>query len=277
MNEIRKKQKKLFKIMKALVIFSVVFILIFIGLQPTINEYNPLLSTVLTYVCDAMVVAVLLFLFFYYSKYGKCDSIMTSIENEINDNGCYLTSRIEKESADYSKALYDDLKNCSFSMNKDVEINDFDFSIKAMKKKEYFYCAVVEELDRNDVLAYLDTVITDITVNSLKRKGNGVLCFITDKAENDAIALSKMITPLGKKEQLKIAIAICELSTGRVYFLGNVETKCQQMIANFVMNCDVPIKEQYICRDKLPFQFDLENRIKNLTLKEIKSDYFSVH
>ena len=95
---------------------------------------------------------------------------MTSIENEINDNGCYLTSRIEKESADYSKALYDDLKNCSFSMNKDVEINDFDFSIKAMKKKEYFYCAVVEALDRNDVLAYLDTVITDITVNALKRK-----------------------------------------------------------------------------------------------------------
>ncbi len=91
MNEIRKKQKKLFKIMKALVIFSVVFILIFIGLQPTINEYNPLLSTVLTYICDALVVAVLVFLFSYYSKYGKCDSIMTSIENEINDNGCYLT------------------------------------------------------------------------------------------------------------------------------------------------------------------------------------------
>ena len=71
MNEIRKKQKKLFKIMKALVIFSVVFILIFIGLQPTLNEYNPLLSTVLTYICDALVVAVLVFLFSYYSKYGK--------------------------------------------------------------------------------------------------------------------------------------------------------------------------------------------------------------
>lgn len=277
MNEIRKKQKKLYKIMKALVIFGAAFIFIFIGLQPTIKAYNPLLATVLMYVCDALVVAVLVFLFSYYSKYGKCDSIMTSIENEINDNGYYLTSRIERENNSYIEAVYQDLKNCGYSMNKDVEIADFEFSFKAMKKKEYFYCADVEGIDKNDVLAYLDTVITDVTVNSLKRKGNGVLCLITDKAEDDAISLSKMITPLGKKEQLKIAIAICELSTGRVYFLGNTETKCQQMIANFVMNCDVPIKEQYICRDKLPFQLDLAEKVKELTLKDIKSDYFSVH
>lgn len=277
MNEIRKKQKKLYKIMKALVIFGAAFIFIFIGLQPTIKAYNQLLATVLMYVCDAVVVAVLVFLFSYYSKYGKCDNIMTAIENEINDNGYYLTSRKERENNSYIDAVYHDLKNCGYSMNKDVEIADFEFSFKAMKKKEYFYCADVEGLDKNDVLAYLDTVITDITVNSLKRKGNGVLCLITDKAEDDAISLSKMITPLGKKEQLKIAIAICELSTSRVYFLGNTETKCQQMIANFVMNCDVPIKEQYICRDKLPFQLDLAEKVKELTLKDIKSDYFSVH
>lgn len=277
MNEIRKKQKKLYKIMKALVIFGAAFIFIFIGLQPTIKAYNQLLATVLMYVCDAVVVAVLVFLFSYYSKYGKCDSIMTAIENEINDNGYYLTSRKERENNSYIDAVYHDLKNCGYSMNKDVEIADFEFSFKAMKKKEYFYCADVDGLDKNDVLAYLDTVITDVTVNSLKRKGNGVLCLITDMAEDDAISLSKMITPLGKKEQLKIAIAICELSTGRVYFLGNTETKCQQIIANFVMNCDVPIKEQYICRDKLPFQFDLAEKVKELTLKDIKSDYFSVH
>lgn len=277
MNEIRKKQKKLYKIMKALVIFSAAFIFIFIGLQPTIKAYNQLLATVLMYVCDAVVVAVLVFLFSYYSKYGKCDNIMTAIENEINDNGYYLTSRKERENNSYIDAVYHDLKNCGYSMNKDIEIADFEFSFKAMKKKEYFYCADVDGLDKNDVLAYLDTVITDVTVNSLKRKGNGVLCLITDKAEDDAISLSKMITPLGKKEQLKIAIAICELSTGRVYFLGNTETKCQQMIANFVMNCDVPIKEQYICRDKLPFQLDLAEKVKELTLKDIKSDYFSVH
>lgn len=277
MNEIRKKQKKLYKIMKALVIFGAAFIFIFIGLQPTIKAYNQLLATVLMYVCDAVVAAVLVFLFSYYSKYGKCDNIMTAIENEINDNGYYLTSRKERENNSYIDAVYHDLKNCGYSMNKDIEIADFEFSFKAMKKKEYFYCADVDGLDKNDVLAYLDTVITDITVNSLKRKGNGVLCLITDMAEDDAISLSKMITPLGKKEQLKIAIAICELSTGRVYFLGNTETKCQQMIANFVMNCDVPIKEQYICRDKLPFQLDLAEKVKELTLKDIKSDYFSVH
>lgn len=277
MNKIRLRQRKLFRLLKALVIFGAAFILIFIGVQPTIKEYSLTLVTVLTYVCDALVVVVLALLFAYYSKYSKCDSIMSAIENEINDNGYYLTSREEKDAESYTDAVYNDLKKCGYSMNKDVEIADFDFSIKAMKKKEYFYCASVDGLDKNDVLAYLDAVITDITVNSLKRKGNGVLCLITDKAEDDAISLSKMITPLGKKEQLKIAIGICEISTGRVYFLGNVQTKYQQMIANFVMNCDVPIKEKYICSDKLAFQLELADRMKDLTLKDIKSDYFSVH
>ena len=124
---------------------------------------------------------------------------------------------------------------------------------------------------------YLESVINDITINSLKRKGNVVLCFVTDNAKEDAISLSKMITPLGKKEKIKIALSICETATGRVYFLGNVQTKCQQMIANFVMNCDVPIKDQYIGKEKLQFQFDIEEKMKNFNITDFKNGNFYVH
>ncbi|MDE6019383.1 MAG: hypothetical protein K2H01_00075, partial [Ruminococcus sp.] len=65
-------------------------------------------------------------------------------------------------------------------------------------------------------------------------------------------------------------------STGNVYFLGNVQTKCQQMIANFVMNCDLPIKEQYIHKDKLQFQYDLAEKMKDFNLKDFKNDNFFI-
>lgn len=277
MNKVRFKQRKLFKLMKIMVIFCAALIFIYIGAQPYVAEYNATLASVISYFCDIMVIAVLIILFMYYSKYGKCDSFLSHIENEINDNGCYLTSRDEPDSESFINVMCDDFSKCGYSVNKNIEICDFDFSIKAFKRKEFFYAACVDSVNRNDVLAYLDSVIQDITVKSLKRKGNAILCFITDNAEEDAVALSKMITPLGKKEQLKIAIAICELSSRRVYFLGNTQTKCQQMIVNFVMNCNLPIKEQYICSEKLQFQYDLEKRMQDFTVKDYLNGNFTAH
>lgn len=277
MNKIRFKQRKLFKTMKALIIFGAIFLFAYIGAKPIIAQYNQTLDTVINYFCDFLVVAVLIMLFTYYSKYGKCDSFLSQIENEINDNGFYLTSRQERTCDEYVNVMLDDLKSCGYSINKDIEINEFDFSIKAVKRKEFFYTSCVDNLDKNDILAHLDCVINDLTVTNLKRKGDVVLCFITDKAQDDAIALSKMITPLGKKEQIKIAISICELSTGNVYFLGNTQTKCQQMIANYVMNCKLPIKEQYIHKDKLQFQYDLEKKMQDFTIKDFKNGNFYAH
>lgn len=277
MREFRKKQKKLYAILKTLVIFSASYIFIYIGVKPFIEALGTVWATVFAYISDILAVSVISVLFVYYSKYGKSDSFLASVENELSDAGYYFTSREQKEEKEYSNAVYDDLKNCGYSMNKNIEINDLDFDFKAVKHREFFYCTCVEKLDRNDIIAYIDSVIFDITVKGLKRKGNAVICFLTDNAQDDAVALSKMITPLGKKEQLKIALAVCEPSSKRVYFLGNCKTKCQQMIANFVMNCDLPIKEQYISTEKLPFQDELEEKMKSFNINDFKNGRFSAH
>lgn len=277
MNEVRRKQKRLYKTMRTLVIFGALFLIVYIGISPTVAELNHTLSVVLYYICNILVVAVLVVLFVYYSKYGKVESFLNNAENEITDAGYYFTSRQEKSIDDYCSVMYDDLQKCGFYMDKNLEINDFDFFARAMKRKEFFYIADILNVDRNDVLAYLDTVIFDITANNIKRSGDGVLCFVTDKADDSAVSLSKMITPLGKKEKLKIAIAIAETSTGRVYFLGNAKTKCQQLIANFVMNCDVPIKEEYIAKEKLSFQSEIEEKMKKFNLKDYRNGDFYIH
>lgn len=277
MREFRKKQKRLYNLMKAIIIVGAAAIFVYIGAKPYVEDVSNTAAMICNYVCDALVIIIMVVLFTYFSKYGKSDSFLTSIENELSDTGYYLTSRTEKETVSYTNAMLEDFKSCGYMLNSNIEINEFEFDFKAEKKKEFFYCVSLDDVDRNDVLAYLDCVIYDITVKNLKRKGNAVLCFITDKTENDAIALSKMITPLGKKEQIKIAVAICEVSSGRVYFLGNVKTKCQQLIANFVMNCDVPIKEQYIGKERLPFQDELEEKMKSFNIKDFKAGTFNAH
>lgn len=277
MREFRKKQKRLYNLMKAITIIGAAAIFVYIGAKPYVEDVSNTAAMICNYVCDALVIIIMVVLFTYFSKYGKSDSFLTSIENELSDTGYYLTSRSEKETVSYTNAMLEDFKSCGYMLNSNIEINEFEFDFKAEKKKEFFYCISLDDVDRNDVLAYLDCVIYDMTVKNLKRKGNAVLCFITDKAEDDAIALSKMITPLGKKEQIKIAVAICEVSSGRVYFLGNVKTKCQQLTANFVMNCDVPIKEQYIGKERLPFQDELEEKMKSFNIKDFKAGTFNAH
>lgn len=277
MNEIRKKQKKHYNLMRAVVIIGAVFLFIYIGAKPFITEFNETLSVVTNYICDAVVIAVLAMLFSYYSKYGKCQAFLDHIENEINDAGCYITSRTDSTVNSYCESVFEDLKSCGYSVSNKLEITELDFYARAMKKKEFFYIADFDELDKNDVIAYLDAVTYDITVNNLKKSGSGVLCLVCNKADDDAVSLSKMISAYGKKEQLKIAMAIVEISSRKVYFLGNEQTKCQQLIANFVMNCELPIKEQYICRERLPFQDEINEKMKSFSTNDYKNGKFFVH
>ncbi len=277
MRKFRKKQKSLYGKMKILIIFSAIFIFIFIGAKPYLMDFNTTLALVLNYVCDFLVIAVMCVVFIYYSKYSKSDSFLNVIEHEISDAGYYFTSRTEKEISSYIDVVCDDLKSTNFSVDRNIEIDELDFDARAMKKREFFYIFATENPDKNDVLAYLDSVITDITIHNLKRRGDAVLCFVCNKADDSAVALSKMITPLGKKEQIKIAVAIAELSTGRVYFLGNMQTKCQQLIANYVMNCEVPVKDKYIGKERLSFQDELEERMKDFNIKDFKDGNFYAH
>lgn len=277
MRELRKKQARLYKIMKGFLIAAAVVIVVYIGAEPYVAKASQTAAIVMNYLCDALVLGAMFVIFAYYNKYGKSDAFLTRVEHEIDDAGYYLTAREEKTTEQYVDAMFNDLKSCGFAMDKNIEIDDFEFDIRAYKKKEFFYAVQVEALNRDDVLAYSDVAVNDLTVQKLKRKGDCVICFVTDKADDSAIAISKVITPFGRKEQLKVSYAIAEVQTGRVYFLGNMATKLQQMTANYVMNCDVPIKDEYIGKERLPFQDELEERMKSFTIAEFRNGTFYTH
>ena len=260
MREVRKKQKNFYKFLKSLVIFSVVFIFIYIGAQPYVKSFNETLAVAVNYACDILVIINLVVIFLYYSKYGKVESFLKDIENELEDAG-------------YSN----DLEKNGYKMNKLVEVKDFSFDTRAIKGNNYFYIVNIEKVDKNDILAYLDEMIYDLTSNLFRRKGNGVLCFITDTACDDAIEISKMITPLGRKGQMKIALAIDETDTGNVYFQGREENKNKTQIANFVMNCEMPVKDKFIHKEKLPYQKELEKKAEKFTLKDFNNGNFYIH
>ena len=173
--------------------------------------------------------------------------------------------------------ISNDLEKNGYKMNKLVEVKDFSFDTRAIKGNNYFYIVNIEKVDKNDILAYLDEMIYDLTSNLFRRKGNGVLCFITDTACDDAIEISKMITPLGRKGQMKIALAIDETDTGNVYFQGREENKNKTQIANFVMNCEMPVKDKFIHKEKLPYQKELEKKAEKFTLKDFNNGNFYIH
>lgn len=277
MRELRKKQARLYKIMKGFLITAAIVIVVYIGVEPYVAKASQTAAVVMNYVCDALVLGAMFVIFAYYNKYGKCDAFLTRVEHEIDDAGYYFTARNEKTTDSYIDAIFNDLKYNGFAMDKNIEIDDFEFDIRAYKKKEFFYGVQVDSLNQDDVLAYSDVAVNDLTVQKLKRKGNCVICFITDKADDSAIEISKVITPFGRKEQLKVSYAIAEVQTGKVYFLGNMATKLQQMTANFVMNCDVPIKDEYIGKERLPFQDKLEERMKSFTIAEFRNGTFYTH
>lgn len=277
MKELRKKQKRLFIFMKGLIIFTVVYVLIYIGVQPTVQNYSYQLSAVLNYVWQVLIILNLPVIFLYYSRYGKCDSFLDVTEHEISDYAYYFSSYNKMSEKEFVSVISDNLKSNGFAVSQNTEINELDFEISAVKKKEFFYVCNVSSVSRNDVLAYIDAVIVDITVHKVKRTGNAVLCFVTDNAEEEAVALSKMITPLGKKEQLKIALAIAEPETRKCYFLGNMQTKCQQMILNYVMNSSYPVPDSLKGERHMKFQDDIEEKMKSFNIKDFKDGTFYSH
>ncbi len=278
MREFRKKQAKMKKIMNALIIFSAVVLFIYIGAKPILaDNFGSTVNLICSYFCDGLVIACMVVLFCYFSKYSKSDKFLERIEYELSDVGYYYTAREENDIIDYTKAVVDDLRQSGFTVNEKVEIDDFEFSARGMKKNEFFYIVSDDTIDKNDIIAYLDSAIYDITAVNIKRKGNGVILFVAENVEEDAISLSKMITPLGNKEQIKFAVAIVNVSDKKCYFLGNKPTKCQQMIANYAMNCEVPIKEQYIGQERLKFQDELEEHMKSFSIKDYKNGTFYAH
>lgn len=274
---IRVKQKRLYTLMKYFVIIGVLFIVFYIGAKPTIDELNSTASVICSYLCDIIVIANLVLVFAYYTKYGKCDVVLNNIADEIADCGYYRINSEVSDTENYLAAVKETLNGALYSVSTDYETDEFDFSFYADKRSEFVYCIFVSELDRNDVIAYLDTVVSDITYHSLKRKGNGVILFVTDKADKSALSLSKLIVSLGRKSQIRLSVAVAEPDNGKIFYLGNQKTKCQQMIANYMQFTDLPVPDNLKSADKLEFQLTLKEKLKTATVSELTADAINIH
>ncbi|MBE6741859.1 MAG: hypothetical protein E7570_06085 [Ruminococcaceae bacterium] len=275
MNEVRKKQKLFKKIMRVIVIVTAIFMLAYIGVAPAITSVS--VVTALNYVSDILVIVSLVLVLLYYSRYSKLELFLNDVEGEIEDCGYYLTAREEKEIADYFSAVEADLKSNGFRFEKDLELSELEFDGRALKTKEFFYLVCVDELDKNDIIAYLDAAVYDVTVGNLRRKGNCVVAFICSSVDENALSLSKAVTAMGRKNQLKFTPALVDVKQGRVYFSGLNPTKCQQMTANFLMKCSVPIDDKYKGQEKLKFQYELEEKMKSFTINDFKNGTFNIH
>lgn len=159
MREVRKKQKNFYKFLKSLVIFSVVFIFIYIGAQPYVKSFNETLAVAVNYACDILVIINLVVIFLYYSKYGKVESFLKDIENELEDAGYYINSRDKESIEQRCVTISNDLEKNGYKMDKLVEVKDFSFDTRAIKGNNYFYIVNIEKVDKNDILAYLDEMI----------------------------------------------------------------------------------------------------------------------
>lgn len=277
MKEIRKKQKILFTAMRILVGITLVYIVVYIGVQPYISELGRTASLIFSYLSDILIVASLAVALVYYSKYGKTNAFLTRIEHEIKDCGYYKINGKQSAPETYLDDLFEKLKSDGFALESNVEYDGLEFSYTAFKRKEFYYICGIDDLSKDDVLAYLDCAVNDLTVRRLKRAGNCLLVFVTDKARDDAIALSKMICTFGKKEQLKLAIAIVEPEQLKCYFLGNMQTKTQSMVANYLMNSRVPIPDELKHKEILPFQKELEKHMEDFTIKDYLNGTFYAH
>ena len=263
--------------MRIAVIFTAAFLFVYIGISPSVDALGRTWVLVLNYASDILVIASLALVLIYYSKYSKLEMFLNDVEGEINDCGYYLTARQERETTAYLKAVCEDLKNSGYVIENNLVLSELEFDARALKAKEFFYIVCVDELEKSDVIAYLDSAVYDTTAVNLKRRGNCVTLFLCNSVKEEALSLSKAVTAMGKKNQLKFTSAIVDVSNGRVYFAGLNPTKCQQMTANYVMNCSLPIKDEFKGKEKLAFQYELEEKMKSFDIKDFKSGTFSVH
>ena len=271
MNDFRKKQKLLKRIRNVSVIVMAVFFFVYIGIEPyLLKTYKSLNAFHLA--LFVLVIVVLAIVFYYESKFEKAGKFLDDIDLQISDAGYYVTSREEKDKESYFKAVFESLKNDGFKLNENVEIDSLEFDLSAYKNQEYVYVVKLDSTDRNDVIAYLDAARQDVTGVKLKRKGETVVVFITDKAEDDAVALSKtgVTVVTSRYNALSFYPAIVEVGTSKVYFLGNRVSRTQKLVINHVMNCDIPLKAEFIGKEKLAFQSELENDMKSFNAKDFK-------
>ena len=270
MNNYLKKQKLLKRIRNVSLFVTLAAVLVFIGIQPYIVEAFGS-DTVFQYVIFILVALSLGILFFYESRYSKSEKYIEDAMLEINDAGYYYTARKESNPECFAEKVKSDLIASGYKLKENVTALELDFDFSAVKGSEYLYLVTLDNVDRNDVIAYIDSAIYDLTSVKMRSKGNGVIVFVCNNANAEAIALSKSVKRIiSGKRVLKIGMAIAETESSKVYFRGNEAGVIQKLVAAFVMDCELPIDKKYIGEEKLPFQIELENNHKDFNLKDFK-------
>ena len=79
MKEIRKKQKKMFTAMKIIVAVTLIYIVVYIGVQPYIAALGGTAAVLFSYLSDGLILASLVIALVYYSKYGKTNAFLNRI------------------------------------------------------------------------------------------------------------------------------------------------------------------------------------------------------
>ncbi len=257
-----KKQQRFKKIRNAFVILTAALVLIYIGIEPYFQKRVGN-TTVYELILFAVCLAVLVLVFVYNSKYGKLEERYEDLRLKCEDAGYYFTSREEKDIPSFLGTVEADLRYMGYKTEKDITVSDLPAELSAYKKNEFFYAVSTDRLERSDIIAYVDAVMNDVTVVNLKRKGECVILFVCNEGDGEALKLSKDIYRVSTSRNSRVVFtpAIAELETGRVYFPGNRISRAQKMIVNFVMNCDFPIKEEYIGKEKLSFQLEAEKEL----------------
>jgi len=269
------KKQKLFKLMQNVSLtVTAVIIFIYIGAEPYIEDaFGNTLPLQLVLFALVLFSAGLLFL--YQSKYSKAADFIEDIMYEVNDCGYYLNARKECTTEEFINSVSKDLKENGFKTELNSEVNSLNFDVSAFKGIEFVYIVNTDNVDKNDVVVYSDSALYDVMQNKMKSKGSCVLVFVCNKADESAIALSKAISrTFSGKRVLKTGIAVAELSTNRVYFRGNEPSVIQKLVANYVMNCEIPIKERFKGNERLNFQYELENKLKSFNLNDFNSGKF---
>ncbi len=276
MKKFRKKQKTLNRIMRVVLIFAVIFLFVYIGAEPYIAEASELWATYINGFCDVLVIAAMVLLFIYYDRYSKSDIYLENIEYEISDFGFYYSNREEENAESLVDGIMQDLRQDRYAINSKIQLAGFDFEFYAHTKKEFFFCAYVEDLGKDDVITYLDIAVNHITSANIKR-GSIVMLLITNNVSEGAASLSKVTASLGRRNQLQANVALLETGSKKCFFLGNKASKCQQMILSYVMLCKSPIDKELRGDEKIEFQKELEEHMETFTIKDYKNGKFSAH
>ena len=145
------KKQRAFKLLRNIsIIVSAVLICMYIGAEPYIEKGfgNTAPFQLALFV---LVIISMALLFIYESRYAKAAEFIQDIGYEISDSGYYLTTREEKDAAEFTEAAVNDLKADGYRCESAISVNGLEFAASAVKGNEFIYFVSVDTADKNDI------------------------------------------------------------------------------------------------------------------------------